>query len=393
MPANGAGMTPSVPQPSVQYVAQPFGHIAPNNQGGFLGEPCIPQALTEGIPDTNAIEEQRLAYVNNLDMQLAQGTRMLEEQMLAQKRLFIQEAEQLKAQFYMQVEQAHMMQTMSLEQECEQDILELQRRRTEKAALLEQQANAALLDFQQRKAQEDFEFQQYEYRRKLLEEQMRVHHESEHRQFYAMQRHDVDLHQHRYPEVNVFDQMCANRDGSITGRRDGVWSQMDLFDKIDTNHDGKISREEFAKALCGVDQVRHHGDRSPHGRHGHDYMSSYHDGPNPPPLPIGTHGHFASSSTSASVQATHHNGSSNNLVLPTTSSYTPVPLGYATNYAVPPTTYGMPFPTTSYGAPSSSVSAMGAAALTARNEAPTMHGLQTLTPDKHLRNVKQPAAW
>merc|ERR1712007_33829 len=155
--------------------------------------------------------------------------------------------------------------------------------------------------------------------------------------------------------------MCANRDGSITGRRDGVWSQMDLFDKIDTNHDGKISREEFAKALCGVDQVRHHGDRSPHGRHGHDYMSSYHDGPNPPPLPIGTHGHFASSSTSASVQATHHNGSSNNLVLPTTSSYTPVPLGYA--------------------------------ALTARNEAPTMHGLQTLTPDKHLRNVKQPAAW
>jgi len=388
MPANGAGMTPSVPQPSVQYVAQPFGHIAPNNQGGFLGEPCIPQALTEGIPDTNAIEEQRLAYVNNLDMQLAQGTRMLEEQMLAQKRLFIQEAEQLKAQFYMQARQAHMMHAMGLEQECEQDILELQRRRTEKGALLEQQANAALLDFQRRKAQEDFEFQHYEYRRRLLEDQMRVHHESEHRQFHPMQRQDVDLHWHRY------------RDGSITcnerGRQsDGVWNQMDLFDQIDTNHDGRISREEFASVLRSVDHVRHHGGKSPHGRHGRDRMSSHHDGPNYPPMQatsVGAHGHFASSSTPANVQATHHNASSNNLLLPTTSSYAPVPLGYGTNYALPPTTYGMPLPTSSYSAPSSSVTTMGAAALTARNEAPTMHGLQTLTPDTHLRNVTQPGA-
>merc|ERR1712196_692736 len=42
MPPNGAsfvappGMMPSVPQPNVQFVPQPFGHIPPNNQGGFL---------------------------------------------------------------------------------------------------------------------------------------------------------------------------------------------------------------------------------------------------------------------------------------------------------------------------------------------------------------------
>merc|ERR1712007_122942 len=159
---------------------------------GTFEEPRPPHKLTEGLPDTRAIEQQRMAYVDNLDAQFAQGTRMLEEHAMAKKRLLAKEAEHLMKQFSMQMEQQQRIQGSGIDQECEQSILVLEQSRNHNCVLLEQQANAAMMEFQQRRAQENFEFHQYEYKCQLMRECMKAQTMQDLSQQYQTARRDME---------------------------------------------------------------------------------------------------------------------------------------------------------------------------------------------------------
>jgi len=311
------------PQPTAPLMTQPLPHRLSCGQVGTFEEPQPPHKLTEGLPDTQSIEEQRVAYIDNLDAQFAQGTRMLEEHAMAKKRLLAKEAEHLVKQFTMQMEQQQRIEVSGIDQECEQNILVLEQSRNQNCVLLEQQANAAMMEFQQRQAQEKFEFQQYEYKCQLMRERMKAQTMPDLSQQYQTARRDMDPRQHRYPDVNLFDYKDVNHGGVISweesmragysnspvrsvgthplcgvglpqdsfglgGRtplgymeheqhqyrpmdrqnmerrqlphpENNIFNYIDaaevvgdsgeIFNKIDLNHDGKISREEFARAV------------------------------------------------------------------------------------------------------------------------------------------------
>jgi hypothetical protein len=150
--------------------------------------PEAPQRLTEGIPDPNAIEQQKTAYSGSLDIQLDQGMKMLEQQNELQKQALRQHAEQQINQFNIQVDQELRAQEMNVDQQANYQLMSLQQAAHEQRALLEQQANTAILDFEKKKVQDEFARQQYEYQRKAYDKQIEIETEmTKHRDAYAAQ--------------------------------------------------------------------------------------------------------------------------------------------------------------------------------------------------------------
>lgn len=155
---------------------------------GVPARPQPPQRLTEGIPDPNAIEQQKTAYSGSLDIQLDQGMKMLEQQNELQKQALRQHAEQQINQFNIQVDQELRAQEMNVDQQANYQLMSLQQAAHEQRALLEQQANTAILDFEKKKVQDEFARQQYEYQKKAYDKQLEIETEmSKHRDAYAAQ--------------------------------------------------------------------------------------------------------------------------------------------------------------------------------------------------------------
>jgi len=147
-----------------------------------------PERLTEGMPDPAAIEQQKYTYARSLDVQLEQGTKMLEQQNEVQKHALRQAAEQQKHQYNVQVDQQLKAQEMSVDQQASYQLMGLQQAAHEQRTMLEQQANAAILDYEQKKVQDEFARQQYEYQRKAYEKHVEMHTEMQrHRENYVMQ--------------------------------------------------------------------------------------------------------------------------------------------------------------------------------------------------------------
>ena len=66
--------------------------------------PQPPQRLTEGIPDPNAIEQQKQAYSQGLDEQLRQGAAILNQQLKQQMDQLHALGDEQKKKYYVQVD-------------------------------------------------------------------------------------------------------------------------------------------------------------------------------------------------------------------------------------------------------------------------------------------------
>merc|ERR1719336_1829480 len=93
------------------------GHIPGGTaQVPIMGAQALPEitagSLTQGFPDPESIEEQKVAYSKSLDMQFEQGSKSLQMQNDERKRLLHQAAEQRKQTLILQVDQQMRMQEM-----------------------------------------------------------------------------------------------------------------------------------------------------------------------------------------------------------------------------------------------------------------------------------------
>jgi len=135
------------------------------------------QSLTEGMPDPEAIEQQRRAYEKGLDTEFETTKRIAEEHLKQQKAALKAQAEQQLAMYKAQMEQALKQQEMSLDQHHQQAQMELQQAFMKQKAALEQQATSLTMEYQQRKMQEDLMVKQADMQREMAEMQKRMHQE------------------------------------------------------------------------------------------------------------------------------------------------------------------------------------------------------------------------
>ncbi|CAE7727349.1 unnamed protein product [Symbiodinium sp. CCMP2456] len=138
------------------------------------GPPVQPPRLTEGIPDPQAVEQQKHAYEKSLDAQLDQGIKMIEQQNEVKKQALRQEAEMKKEQYFLQVDQQLKAQEMSVDQQANYQLMGLQQAAFERKAVLDQQAAQATLEYEQKRVADDFARTQYEHKKRAAEKQARA---------------------------------------------------------------------------------------------------------------------------------------------------------------------------------------------------------------------------
>ncbi|CAJ1358554.1 unnamed protein product [Effrenium voratum] len=173
MPPPSSYSPPLVPQGTtgaVPYAAAPPSP-GPGPAPAPSGPPVQPQRLTEGIPDPQAIEQQKSAYARSLDAQLEQGIKMIEQQNDVKKQALRQEAEMKKEQYFLQVEQQLRAQEMSVDQQANYQLMGLQQAAFERRAILDQQAASATLEYEQKRVQDDFAKTQYEHKKRAAQKQ------------------------------------------------------------------------------------------------------------------------------------------------------------------------------------------------------------------------------
>lgn len=161
--AVGAGATTTAPAPAGAVLA--FGAPA-------TGRPAPPRVLMDGIPDPTSIEQQKSQYTRSLDVQLDQGTKMLEQQNEVLKRAMREAAEQQKQQYNVQIDQQLRAQQVSVEQQASYLFMSLQQAAHEQKVLVEQRANSAILEFEQMWAHDERARLQYERQKKAYEKQI-----------------------------------------------------------------------------------------------------------------------------------------------------------------------------------------------------------------------------
>jgi len=156
-------VAPPVQMPS--FVAQP----PPAQQPPQVGE------LTRGLPDPAAIDKQRNAYAKALDEELQRSIDAIQEKNAMEKKVLAQAAQQQKALYELQVEQALQGQTAALEEQRNMQLLGLQQDAMNQKIGLENQAAGLKLEYEQRKAQEEMMFKQYELQKSYFEAEQRMH--------------------------------------------------------------------------------------------------------------------------------------------------------------------------------------------------------------------------
>jgi len=181
-----------------------------NQQGAVPSEasmhqmmPGPGQSLLDGMPDPDAIEQQRRAYEKGLDAEFEATKKIAEEQLKQQKAALKAQADQQLAMYKAQMEQALRQHEMSLDQAHQQSQMELQQAFMKQKAALEQQATSLTMEYQQRKMQEDLMQKQAEMQKEMAEMQRRMHQEmSEHQnQQLRMQHEHADARQKHHEEL------------------------------------------------------------------------------------------------------------------------------------------------------------------------------------------------
>mmetsp|Transcript_52652 Transcript_52652/g.98757 ORF Transcript_52652/g.98757 Transcript_52652/m.98757 type:complete len:353 (-) Transcript_52652:47-1105(-) len=163
MPTSGSYVSPPIIVSSGSYVAAPVTPI----MRPIMTEP--PKSLTEGLAPPATIEQQKEESTRAVDGQFSQATSQLIESSQARKQMFIQSAQQQKAQYRIKV-QAHLeAQYLALDQAMNARIFELQDMCQQQKAGLEQQAALLTLEYQQKKAEEEMRSKQFQIQRNYHE--------------------------------------------------------------------------------------------------------------------------------------------------------------------------------------------------------------------------------
>merc|ERR1719226_409985 len=115
-PSTAAPVTyAAAPSAAISYAAMPTSPYA--TQAGVLpyppgamvqqpiGPPAKPPSLTAGMPDPQAVEQQKAAYNRSLEEQSQQGEELLKMQQKQQVDYIYQAAEEQKRQLMLQIDQ------------------------------------------------------------------------------------------------------------------------------------------------------------------------------------------------------------------------------------------------------------------------------------------------
>mmetsp|Transcript_80460 Transcript_80460/g.139650 ORF Transcript_80460/g.139650 Transcript_80460/m.139650 type:complete len:369 (+) Transcript_80460:66-1172(+) len=163
MPTSGSYVSPPIIVSSGSYVAAPVTPI----MRPIMTEP--PKSLTEGLAPPATIEQQKEESTRAVDGQFSQATSQLIESSQARKQMFIQSAQQQKAQYRIKVQAQLEAQYLALDQAMNARIFELQDMCQQQKAGLEQQAALLTLEYQQKKAEEEMRSKQFQIQRNYHE--------------------------------------------------------------------------------------------------------------------------------------------------------------------------------------------------------------------------------
>merc|ERR1719327_1839027 len=141
--------------------------------------PQPPQRLTEGIPDPNAIEQQKQAYSQGLDDQLRQGAAILNQQLKQQMDQLHALGDEQKKKYYVQVDHEIQSQELGLVQQYQEQLLMVQTAAAQQRRILGQQATSLLLEYNQKKAQEDLLMEEYQIAKSAYDSQQRFSQEQQ----------------------------------------------------------------------------------------------------------------------------------------------------------------------------------------------------------------------
>merc|ERR1719197_2107285 len=134
--------------------------------------PQAPQRLTQGIPDPNAIEQQKAAYSKGLDEQLRQGAAILNQQLKQQMDQLHALGDEQKKKYFVQVDHEIKSQELGLVQQFKEQLLLVQTAAAHQKRILGQQATALLLEYNQKKAQEDLLMEEYRIAKNAYDSQV-----------------------------------------------------------------------------------------------------------------------------------------------------------------------------------------------------------------------------
>jgi len=158
-------------------------------KSGALGLPLMPAAagpdgtlrppprLTSGLPDPQAIAQQREQYLKALEEQELQAVAVLEQQRAQQVGLLRAQGDQQKKKFFLEVNQQVSQNDIALTQQHSEQTMVLNQQYSQQRGILENQANALIMEYQQKKAQEDMQLQQYQLQVDQFSQQQRYNDE------------------------------------------------------------------------------------------------------------------------------------------------------------------------------------------------------------------------
>jgi hypothetical protein len=141
--------------------------------GMHPGMVSMPQSLTAGMPDPDAVKKQKEDYLKMLDDQLKQGVASLEHQLKYQRDSQHMQAEQQKKQLVMQIDRDLKTKELELSQQFNQQMMNLQQQASQQKAALEQQAMQLIMEYQQKKSEEELMEQQYKLQKEQFDMQVR----------------------------------------------------------------------------------------------------------------------------------------------------------------------------------------------------------------------------
>lgn len=135
------------------------------------------RALTEGIPDPEAVQRQKEEYARSLEEQLRKGVEVLAATHKQQTDLLHAQATQEKQRYNLALDQQVKQQELALSQHYNQQLMRLQQAAQAQRADLEQQACGITLEYQQRKVQEEYMAQQLGIHKQHVEAQAKLNQE------------------------------------------------------------------------------------------------------------------------------------------------------------------------------------------------------------------------
>lgn len=121
-----------------------------------------PVSLTQGMPTAQMLEAERVAYERALDAQLKKQSDATLAEAAIKKKMLEQQALSKKAEFALQVEEQLKMQSLTIDQQAQNEICGLTEAAITQKTSREEAAAVACADYTKKKALEDYSVKSYE---------------------------------------------------------------------------------------------------------------------------------------------------------------------------------------------------------------------------------------